>query len=175
LVREWLQSGALPRDRTARGFALSAARAALFNSVLAARVAQANWGTLLDGDVANLDGSGSVFEVAAVDDVLRERCRSLDVHPTGPLWGKGELRSRGAVAELESQIPEPFTGLRQGLAAAGLDQERRALRIAVRDLAWELDDAMLRLEFRLDRGAFATAVLNEVVAADSLAEEGDDA
>jgi tRNA pseudouridine13 synthase len=150
VAREWFQNGSEPRDRTQRGFALSAARSALFNSVLAARVQQNTWGTLLDGDVANLDGSGSVFDVVSVDDVLRERCRMLDIHPTGPMWGRGELRSRGAVGVFESQIPEPFTGLRQGLTAAGL-------------------------EFRLNRGAFATAVLNEVVAANSLAEEGDDA
>jgi tRNA pseudouridine13 synthase len=175
VAREWFQQGSEPRDRLQRGFALSAARAALFNSVLAARVEQSTWGTLLDGDVANLDGSGSVFDVVSVDAVLRERCRTLDIHPTGPLWGRGELRTQGAVAAFESQIPELFTGLRQGLASAGLEQERRALRIAVHDLAWTLDGAMLSLEFRLHRGAFATAVLNEIVAANSLAEEGDDA
>ena len=175
LAREWFQQKTAPRDRAQRGFALSAARSALFNATLAARVAQGTWGTLLDGDVANLDGSGSVFDVASVDAVLRDRCLRLDVHPTGSLWGHGELRTQGSVAEFERQIPEPFEGLRQGLAAAGLTQERRALRAAVHDLAWELDGAMLRLEFRLHRGAFATAVLNEVVTANSLAEEGEDA
>jgi len=175
LAREWFQKGTAPRDRAQRGFALSAARSALFNATLAARVAQGTWGTLLDGDVANLDGSGSVFDVASVDAVLRDRCSKLDIHPTGPLWGHGELRTQGSVAEFEREIPEPFEGLRQGLAAGGLTQERRALRSTVYDLAWELDGAMLRLEFRLHRGAFATAVLNEVVTANLLAEEGEDA
>ena len=49
------------------------------------------------------------------------------------------------------------------LAAEGLEQERRALRLPVRDLRWSLEADDLALEFELTRGAFATAVLHEIV------------
>jgi tRNA pseudouridine13 synthase len=49
------------------------------------------------------------------------------------------------------------------LAAEGLEQERRPLRLPVRDLRWKLERSDLDLEFELDRGAFATAVLHEIV------------
>lgn len=44
-----------------RSLLLSAARSALFNQVLAARVEQGNWDAPLDGEVWMLDGSRSVF------------------------------------------------------------------------------------------------------------------
>ena len=45
----------------------------------------------------------------------------------------------------------------------GLDQERRALRCAVRDLKVEADAGTVTLSFGLGRGQFATAVLREIM------------
>jgi tRNA pseudouridine13 synthase len=74
--------------RTDRAFGLSAARSLVFNAVLARRVADGSWATLEAGDVANLDGKGSVFDVVAPDEALHARVAALDVHPTGPM-GRG--------------------------------------------------------------------------------------
>jgi len=150
-------------DRHERGFALSAARAALFNVVLAQRVAQGTWNALQAGDVANLDGSNSIFAVEAVDPTLLDRCAQLDIHPTGPLWGRGELKSQYATAALESSIAADHASLAAGLARADLDQERRALRLRVQNLSHHLTDGVLTLQFRLGRGAFATTVLHELL------------
>ena len=51
------------RGRDDAGFMLSAARSLIFNAILAERVAQGTWNRLAAGDVANLDGRGSVFAV----------------------------------------------------------------------------------------------------------------
>ena len=59
------------------------------------RVRDGSWERLESGDVANLDGRGSVFEIPEVSPELLDRCRRLDIHPTGPLWGRGELLSKG--------------------------------------------------------------------------------
>jgi len=159
-----LFAGEQIHDRLQRGFALSAARAAIFNAVLAHRVADGSWNALHSGDVANLDGSNSVFIVEQADDVLIDRCRRQDIHPTGPLWGSGDLKSRGAAASLEMQAAAQLAPFGDGLAHAGLTQERRSLRLRVADLRSTLDDDHLRLSFRLSRGAFATAVLHELIA-----------
>jgi len=163
LARHWFASGEAPRDRMQRSFALSAARAFLFNAVLERRIADATWSRLQPGDVANLDGSGSVFTVESVDETLAARCAILDIHPTGPLWGTGELASRGTVAALEKSVMECHASLAHGLGAADLEQERRALRLRVADLRWSREGSDVRLCFRLSRGAFATAVLHELV------------
>ena len=157
-------AGTRIEDRFERGFALSAARAYVFNAVLAERVAQASWNRLLQGDVANLDGSNSIFVPESIDELLIERCANLDIHPTGPLWGRGELRTTSDARALEEQAAARNAALCEGLAKAGLDQERRALRLRVQNLTHTLEDGNLTLRFRLGRGAFATTVLHEIVA-----------
>jgi tRNA pseudouridine13 synthase len=156
-----------------RGFALSAARAAIFNAVLAERVRDGSWNRLLPGEVVNLDGSGSVFVADAVDTVLEERCRQLDIHPTGPLWG-GPSSAAGAAAALEQDVAARHAAFAEGLSKVGLEPERRALRIRVDRLEWSIADDVVHLRFRLSRGAFATAVLHEVLANAFEAPEGEE-
>ncbi|MEE7548471.1 tRNA pseudouridine(13) synthase TruD, partial [Xanthomonas sp. Kuri4-1] len=81
-----------------RSLLLSAARSALFNQVLARRVAQGDWDLPLEGEVWMLDGSRSVFGPEPWGEALAERLARFDIHPSGPLWGAGELRSREAAA-----------------------------------------------------------------------------
>ena len=149
--------------RAQRGFALSAARSELFNAVLATRVAEATWERALDGEVFMLDRSHAIFGPEPFSDDLAQRIAALDIHPTGPLWGSGELRSTGVVRELEQATIARHPSLAQGLARNGLDQERRALRLRVGGLAhaWEAEDRLM-LDFHLGAGAFATTVLREL-------------
>jgi tRNA pseudouridine13 synthase len=161
-VADWVQSGAAPRGRAERSFALSAARSLLFNAVLARRVESGDWSQLGPGDLANLDGSGSHFVVGAVDDELRARLRAFDIHPSGPLWGRGEPPSHGQALQHEIAVAREFTAVADLLAACGLEQERRALRCAVRELSVEREANTLSLGFALGRGQYATAVLREL-------------
>jgi tRNA pseudouridine13 synthase len=150
--------------RAERGFVLSAARALIFNAVLARRVQAHSWGQLQRGDVVNLDGRGSVFALEQdPDESLRQRCEALQVHPTGPLWGRGTPLSAAAVAQLEAQVADTYPPAAQLCVQPGMRAERRSLRLAVYELRTEAEPAALRLHFRLPRGAFATAVLRELV------------
>ena len=157
----WFSDGVTPADRWQRGFALSAARAAIFNAVVARRVSDGSWNRLLPGEIVNLDGSGSIFVAEVVDAALEERCAQLDIHPTGPLWGRASARP---VPALEAEVGARHETLAHGLSNAGLDHERRATRIRVDRLEWQIDGAIVQLRFRLFRGAFATAVLHELIA-----------
>jgi tRNA pseudouridine13 synthase len=160
-----------------RGFVLSAARSLIFNAVLAERVREDSWGRLETGDIANLDGRGSVFPVEEIDATLRERSARLEIHPTGPMWGGGSPAVRARVLELESRVSSEFASALQLLEQAGLRQERRALRLAVRELEWrrEGEDA-ITLQFRLAKGSFATTVLREIFdTGDHEGDEGGDA
>jgi tRNA pseudouridine13 synthase len=161
-VATWVQSGAAPRGRAERGFALSAARSLLFNAVLARRVEAGDWSQLAPGDLANLDGSGSHFVVTAVDDELRRRLNAFDIHPSGPLWGRGVPPSQGQALQHEVEVAREFAPVADLLAAQGLSHERRALRCAIRDLSVERDANTLSVSFSLGRGQFATAVLREL-------------
>ena len=152
------------RDRHQRGLYLSTARSALFNAVLARRVSEGSWNGALPGEVLMLAGSHSIFTVTEVDETIRQRITAFDLHPTGPLWGAGELHSGGPVRELEEAVAATLPAFRDGLAAAGLDQERRALRLMVEDARLEFAKARTAvLDFRLTAGAYATTVLRELV------------
>jgi len=155
------------RGRSDQGFMLSAARSVIFNAILAARVAQGSWNKLIAGDVANLDGSGSVFAVATPDADLERRCATLDIHPTAPLCGEDEALSEGAVRSLEEAIAAEFSEALAVIRAAHMNAERRALRMRVRDLEHEYEQNVLRLRFALPAGSFATAVLRELISNDA--------
>ena len=145
--------------RDKRSILLSAARSAIFNEVLARRVEDASWDRALDGEVFMLEGTHSVFGPEPLAPPLQARLDALDVHPTGPLWGAGPLRCGGVCAGIETAVSAQHAELAAGLEKAGLKQERRALRLVVRALAWEWRESAISLEFFLPTGAYATTVL----------------
>lgn len=159
----WFNGEGPAPERAERGFALSAARAVIFNAVLAERLRVGTWNQLLDGDVVNLNGTGSIFPAESIDATLRERCQLLDIHPTGPMWHGDSLLTTGAVADLELAIARRHSALAMGLAKANLEPERRPLRMPVRELSWRIEGSDVHLQFRLQRGSFATAVLHELL------------
>ena len=155
-VRELFAGG---RRRGPKDMLLSAARSWIFNRVLAARVTAGDWQTARPGEPLILAGSGSFFVPEAVDATIEERLARWDVHPSGPLWGRGE----GPLAQGELEGLEDTAELRAGLERAGLRLERRALRLRPADFTWREEDAeTLVLSFELPRGTFATAVVREL-------------
>lgn len=162
-VRQWLESGRLPRGREQRGFLLSSARALGFNAVLAARVAAKTWNRLLPGEVVNLAGSQSVFAAEHPDEGLQERLQNGDLSPTGPLCGAGGVLPGGEAARVEAAALESVAPLPGLLSAAGLRGERRALVIRPLAFAHRLEGDAITLEFDLPRGGFATSVLRELL------------
>ena len=151
--------------RDQRSILLSAARSALFNQVLAARVAAGSWDSPLEGEVWALAGSRSVFGPVPWNETLAQRLAAFDIHPSGPLWGAGALRSTGLCAQVElaALADSQSMVLRRGLEETGLNQERRALRLALAELSWTWQcETTLALAFMLPPGSYATAVLHEL-------------
>lgn len=152
-------------NRHLRGIFLSSLRSALFNAVLARRVDDHSWNQALPGEAINLDGSRSFFIAERIDASIVNRLAYGDAHPTGPLWGRGEPPSHGEALMLERSIvakcPEIWL---QSCIAADMEQERRPLRLIARRLTWAWSgDGALTLVFSLSAGAYATAVLREIV------------
>jgi tRNA pseudouridine13 synthase len=145
------------------GLMLSAVRSAFFNRVLGERVAQGSWNACLPGDVLMLDGRGSFFRPDAGDAALAERLARLELHPTGPLFGKGLPAVSDEVLALEQGIAAGTDGIVDAMARFGLDAQRRALRLGAGELGWSWPAPdVLALSFALASGAFATSVLREL-------------
>ncbi len=151
-------------DRQRRSLAISAVRSQLFNEVLAERIRQQCWSQPLPGDYFVLDGRRAGFTEDPHDDRLLERCRQQEIHPSGPLHGRGETKVTAEAMTLEQAVLSPFTEWRQGLEQLGLEQERRSLRVKLDSLVWQFDtDDSLTLTFMLPAGAFATVLLRELM------------
>jgi tRNA pseudouridine13 synthase len=123
-------------SRNKRSIGISALRSLEFNNELSARIDVDTWNKLLPGDKANLDGSGSVFDVDALTDELEQRCAEMDIHPCGVLPAIDKLKVKAA---------------------------HRPLRVRVADIARHDEGDAFWLEFQLPKGSFATAVLRELV------------
>jgi len=151
-------------SRHQRGLWLSAARSQIYNEVLAARVRRGDWCLPLPGERLQLRGSRSHFLAADIDERIRERVASGDVLPTGPLVGGGEPLTTGAADQLEQEVIAGFDHWTTGLADAGLEHERRPLRLDADDLDWQQPSAdELLLCFTLPAGSYATVLLRELV------------
>jgi tRNA pseudouridine13 synthase len=133
LGRAVLEGKRMPRNK--RSIGISALRSFDFNKALDARIRDGTWNRLLPGDRANLDGTGSHFDVGGLTPELEQRCKELDIHPTGVLPAIDSIR---------------------------VDASERPLRMRVADLRWQIEDEALWLEFTLGRGSYATAVLREI-------------
>lgn len=151
------------KDSRLKGLYLSAARSYLFNRVLANRVAQQSWDTGLNGEVMILDGTNSFFPVAQMDEDMHERLSQHDIHPSGPLWGKGEINVSSDVAYLEDSVLNTEPVLCAGLVKAGVRMSRRPLRMMPQHLIakWHCPNT-LELSFSLSSGQYATTVLREL-------------
>ncbi|MDH5600699.1 MAG: tRNA pseudouridine(13) synthase TruD [Gammaproteobacteria bacterium] len=158
-------AGKREKDRFKRSMYLSAARSAIFNELLSQRVAMNKWSDGLTGDVMLLDNSHSYFLAETIDGKIIQRLKEHDIHPSGPLWGRGELLTKGVVAEMEAALSNKFEVFDIGLKNARLDQERRALRLSVKDIIWNYnqEEQTLKFSFFLPAGGYATSVLRELI------------
>jgi len=151
--------------RHQRGLYLSAARAFLFNALLAARVHHKNWDQPLLGESLIHSKSKKCLQQVFPLAQLQQWVATQIWHPSGPLWGRSRLPLMSlAQARLETQIGGYYTELFEALRQFEVKLERRALRMVpwAFNTMW-LGGQAIRLYFTLPPGGFATSVLKELV------------
>ena len=75
-----------------------------------------------------------------IDAALEARRVAMDVHPSGPLPGRGESPATGVAREVEDSVVAPHAALVALLAAERIEHERRSLRLPVREFDWTFGD-----------------------------------
>ena len=162
-ARRWLSSGR-KITRNKRGLYLSALRSYLFNRLLAERVEAGSWNTVLNGDVCMLQGTRSLFTCEQVDDDIRARAASGDIHPGLPLWGRGTSPAGLERARQQAESLKEDLDICEFLESAGLELSWRPARMLADDFCWQFcDDGNLQLDFSLGAGSYATALLAGLV------------
>jgi tRNA pseudouridine13 synthase len=161
-AQAWFSDGKRPQRRQ-QGFCLSAVRAYLFNQVLAKRVEQGCWQQFVPGDLVEVVAEGRLFPLLALTADLQRRCENAELVPTGPLPGSGEPKPDLMAAALENQVIKEELFWMQGLLKQRLKPQRRALRAMAQGLSWQWQQQDLLMDFRLQPGAYATALLSELL------------
>ncbi|XOB97487.1 tRNA pseudouridine(13) synthase TruD [Deinococcota bacterium DY0809b] len=141
-------------------FLIGSLQSLLFNDWLALRLERGLYDRVVQGDVAKKHATRGEF---LVEDPEAENPRAavLEISATGPLHGRKYFEAQGKARAIEDEL----------LVAYGLDREqfharkgaRRPLRFPLEEAAVEASDYGLRLRFFLPKGAYATALLREVM------------
>jgi tRNA pseudouridine13 synthase len=150
----------VPRHK--RSLFLSAARSWIFNTILSERIRAGTWNHRIKGDVFMLDGRSACFSDDGSDD-LDQRLNNGEIHPTAVLWGDGENMATADCEAIEAAVVDRYPLFKQGLRDARVAQQRRSLRLMVKDIECHRQDSGLVLAFSLQAGSYATMVLREIV------------
>lgn len=171
-------------DDTQRRFWINAFQSAVFNELLSERIGRGALHTLEVGDLAWKHDNGAVFAVG--EETLREpgfveRLARIEVSPSGPLWGTKMTEAGGAVGARERAALDATGVTLETMAAFGartrqrISGARRPMRVPVIDPEVEggVDEHghYVRCAFELPAGAFATAVMREVMKAEHAADD----
>jgi tRNA pseudouridine13 synthase len=154
------------RDRRMDRLMVSALQSELFNAWLVARLADGLYRAAIAGDVMH-KRSGGMF---TCDDVATDTARVVagEIVPTGPMFGdRMRLPTDGSqAAEREEAILREAGVAREAWAnvRAIAEGTRRDAAVAVSDVAVAAaDDGTLEVRFTLPGGAYATAVMRELM------------
>lgn len=155
-----LASGKYRKSRWLDKLLANALQSMLFNEWTRLRLERGLYDTLLDGDIAVKHVSGGKFQVgdAAVEN---PRAKTLEISPTGPLFGRKYHEAMGPAREIEDEVLNAF-GLTRDLFRP-LSGSRRPIRFPMADVAFEAVPEGYWVSFFLPKGGFATAVLREVM------------
>lgn len=156
--------GRVARDRFLRRLCISAYQSQLFNRFLAERISDGLFERAIEGDLMKKLDTGGLFTSRRPDEDTPRLAR-FEISPTGPIFGHRMMRPDALAWEREARL----------LAAEGIDLDafahlkgdgegsRRPLRVPIDvEVSGDAADAIV-LDFALPKGAFATALLREVM------------
>jgi tRNA pseudouridine13 synthase len=139
IASEWF-SGEKSMKVSAGAMYVSAARAYLFNHLLANRVASCEWDKVIDGDITTENG-----------EVM------------GSMFGDGVFPESGLALEYVTKVTDAHSLLASGLRNNRIRVQHRPLVLRAKRLKWHWENDNLCVSFCLPVGAFATSFLREVV------------
>lgn len=163
LQADKLFKGEIRPKRHQQGLYLSTARSWLFNQVLAERIRQNSWNKALNGDAFIFDDSLQYFIEESISDETQTRLQRFEIHPSGPLWGRGQDFLCAESLALEQKVLGPYKAWCDALEHMGLKQQRRSTRLVPQAFKFEwLEEHTLELCFSLPRGSYATSIIREI-------------
>lgn len=178
LADDYLAQKTKIKNRVKRGMVISSARSYLFNLILSERVKQKNWNEPLGGDCLNLNGSQSFFCIAnakaenendqSLDKTsmlsnIKSRIVNGDLHISGLLAGREKSESAESAKLIEDEVLAQYSNWMQAFHRLNLSTARRSFRVIPKDFCVEHESDTIKLNFKLNKGSYATSVIRELV------------
>jgi tRNA pseudouridine13 synthase len=145
-----------------KGFFISALQSLVVNHLLARRIEQDIFDSVIPGDWAKKHDTGGVFKVEAENEA--ERAKRFEISATLPLFGKRVKMSESRASEIEQSVLD-FLEL-TWVKFASRRGDRRYSRLPLGETKLEATEDGYVIEFDLLRGAFATSLLRELLKTD---------
>ena len=89
------------------------------------------------------------------------------------MWVAGELMTTDDARAFEQSIADGQQAFCEGLPRFGLKQERRRIRLIIKDTEIKVDNDVVTLSFFLSSGAYATTIMRELIDYTDLTERVD--
>lgn len=153
-----------PRAHFERKLLFSALQSSLFNAWLAERITAGTYESPVLGDVLRKEDSGGLFINDDQPAAIR-RMQAWEVSPTGPMFGSKMRQPEADALAIERAVLE-----RSGLDLEAFARQakygegtRRSARVRPRDCRVCAEPDAVTVGFELPAGAYATAVLREIM------------
>lgn len=158
----WAEGEIKVKDRKKRSFYLSATRSEVFNMIVSERIQLGLQNTVLANDILQLSGSNSWFVAQEAEcSALQERLLSRDLLLTAPLIGDDSLIQ--TVNEIEKNRVEQYANLVNLMQQERTNTARRAMFCQPQEFCWCYQPEGLKLDFFLNAGSYATALVRELI------------
>lgn len=150
--------------RNKKSLYLSALRSEIFNQILSRRIQLGLWNSPAEGDMYMLAGSQSMFN-AAIDDEIKRRYATFDIHSALSLYGCGDSKLSGQALEIEDEVIASHPEVRDTLIKQEIKRSYRSHRAIPQHLnvAYQPQENIIRLQVGLEKGVYLTSLLNHFV------------
>jgi tRNA pseudouridine13 synthase len=153
---------AVPGGYHLKGFFISSLQSLVVNHVLARRIEQDIFDSVVLGDWAKKHDTGGVFKVEIESEA--ERAERFEISATLPLFGKKVKLSEAKAGDLEQEVLDwlELTWVK----FASRRGDRRYSRLPLGETHLQATEDGYIIQFDLMRGAFATSLLRELLKTD---------
>ncbi|RTZ14961.1 tRNA pseudouridine(13) synthase TruD [Vibrio aquaticus] len=161
-ARCWGRENVRTRNQNKRSLYLSAARSWIFNTILSERIEKGLFSQAMVGDLVELEGQTELVSQDALEEVntaLVEKRMQL----TAAMAGDNALPTQADALALEQPHLDAEPDLMALIRGNRMRHDRRSISLMPQDLSWSVESDSITLNFSLDAGCFATAIIRELI------------
>ncbi|MEF1288646.1 tRNA pseudouridine(13) synthase TruD [Vibrio sp. M260118] len=161
-ARRWGRDNVRTRNQNKRSLYLSAARSWIFNTILSQRIEKDLFAQPVIGDLVQ-HGNERVSVSSDNLATISEQVTLGQAQITAAMAGDNALPTQGQALDLEQPHLDAEPDLMVLIRGNRMRHERREIALMPQGLTWHVEDDHVTLNFSLDSGCFATAIVRELV------------